>query len=307
MESKLSDIWLIANLEEARIISTELYQQRQKISFLVRPFNAEELRDILQYVFMPQLKHGFAITVDAREIFEEKGDEWVDILCLLLFHPEYYKSQEKVIVTFLAEKEIYGQTDLVKNRILQGISSQGIDNIGVVDLNSTETKPDLNHGITYIQPALFESIEKFTDFYLSSLLGSEDRLQLFIRQDTGLTNCLQDFITDAESKLFQEEMHLVRLIQLLHKKSVGLQDALHVNKLLEEDLKAKKDYLDYIFRKANDSDAPFSDLLKLKKYYTNEYEVLPLWYKRFGHIIKVVMGKRTFRSLFSNEVKKYKD
>ena len=33
-------------------------------------------------------------------------------------------------------------------------------------------------------------------------------------------------------------------------------------------------------------------------WYNKEYEALPLWYKRFGHIIKVLMGKRTFKSLF---------
>lgn len=49
------------------------------------------------------------------------------------------------------------------------------------------------------------------------------------------------------------------------------------------------------------------DYENLFKWYHNEYEVLPLWYKRFGHIIKVIMGKRSFRSLFSDDVKKYKD
>lgn len=34
------------------------------------------------------------------------------------------------------------------------------------------------------------------------------------------------------------------------------------------------------------------------EWYNNEYEVLPIWYKRFGHIIKVITGKRTFKSLY---------
>jgi len=42
-------------------------------------------------------------------------------------------------------------------------------------------------------------------------------------------------------------------------------------------------------------------------WYHKEYEILPLWYKQFGHIIKVMMGKRSFRSLFDDKVKKYKD
>jgi hypothetical protein len=42
-------------------------------------------------------------------------------------------------------------------------------------------------------------------------------------------------------------------------------------------------------------------------WYHKEYEALPLWYKQFGHIIKVIIGKRRFRSLFDDNVKKYKD
>lgn len=33
-------------------------------------------------------------------------------------------------------------------------------------------------------------------------------------------------------------------------------------------------------------------------WYNKEYEVLPLWYKRFGHIVKVMTGKRSFKSLY---------
>jgi hypothetical protein len=43
------------------------------------------------------------------------------------------------------------------------------------------------------------------------------------------------------------------------------------------------------------------------EWYHHEYEILPTWYKRIGHFIKVMMGKRTFRSLFSDKVKKYND
>ena len=37
---------------------------------------------------------------------------------------------------------------------------------------------------------------------------------------------------------------------------------------------------------------------EIQAWYTNEYEVLPLWYKKFGHIIKAFKGERTFKSLF---------
>ena len=50
-----------------------------------------------------------------------------------------------------------------------------------------------------------------------------------------------------------------------------------------------------------------SQATALQNYYNSEYEVLPLWYKRLGHIIKVIIGKRSFRSLFSDKVKKYRN
>lgn len=42
----------------------------------------------------------------------------------------------------------------------------------------------------------------------------------------------------------------------------------------------------------------------IKEWYHQEYETLPLWFKRLGHIVKVLMGKRSFKSLFSDNVKK---
>ena len=40
---------------------------------------------------------------------------------------------------------------------------------------------------------------------------------------------------------------------------------------------------------------------EILKWYKKEYEILPVWYKKFGHIIKVIAGKRTFKSLFNNK------
>jgi hypothetical protein len=69
--------------------------------------------------------------------------------------------------------------------------------------------------------------------------------------------------------------------------------------MLEERLQNAEKTISVIRTKYKD------DYEQLFKWYHNEYEVLPLWYKRFGHIIKVLMGKRSFRSLFNDHVKKY--
>lgn len=46
-----------------------------------------------------------------------------------------------------------------------------------------------------------------------------------------------------------------------------------------------------------------AEYYNLREWYHNEYEVLPLWFKRLGHIIKVVTGKRSLKSLFPRRVK----
>lgn len=63
-----------------------------------------------------------------------------------------------------------------------------------------------------------------------------------------------------------------------------------------------------------DSQRQFVEVLRsghaakeIQEYYNREYEILPLWYKRAGHLLKVLTGKRTWRSLFRDDVKKYAD
>ena len=45
------------------------------------------------------------------------------------------------------------------------------------------------------------------------------------------------------------------------------------------------------------------DYKAIQEWYDKEYEVLPIWYKRTGHVLKVIMGKRSFASLFDDSKK----
>ncbi|HEY2720893.1 MAG TPA: hypothetical protein VGI82_04170 [Chitinophagaceae bacterium] len=63
-------------------------------------------------------------------------------------------------------------------------------------------------------------------------------------------------------------------------------------------------YLSFLTISKNIREKEYFELLD---WYNHEYEILPTWYKRIGHVIKVIMGKRTFRSLFNDNVKKRKD
>lgn len=75
----------------------------------------------------------------------------------------------------------------------------------------------------------------------------------------------------------------------IHKSQVhGLRQ--EIQQLKEENTNLKS----YLSSHSNNS-------IELLKWYHEQYEVLPVWYKRFGHIIKVFTGKRTLRSLFKDE------
>lgn len=85
------------------------------------------------------------------------------------------------------------------------------------------------------------------------------------------------------------------------------------NKQLEEELGLLKKTHEVTAAELNNQ-KQFVEVLRsghaareLQDYYNREYEILPLWYKRFGHLVKVMTGKRTFRSLFRDDVKKYTD
>lgn len=40
---------------------------------------------------------------------------------------------------------------------------------------------------------------------------------------------------------------------------------------------------------------------EILEWYKKEYELLPMWYKKLGHLIKVILGKREFKSLFKQK------
>lgn len=91
------------------------------------------------------------------------------------------------------------------------------------------------------------------------------------------------------SRLASENTVIRKQLALLDRDNVRLKEE---NTILNEltELNSRHNEVDYIL-----------------KFYKNEYEILPLWYKRFGHVIKVLQGKRSFRSLYDKKVKKYKD
>jgi hypothetical protein len=137
--------------------------------------------------------------------------------------------------------------------------------------------------------SLFADFQNLTNYVIFQHKNINDR----IAQDTKLS--AKSFSEIERHPLLQSA--LASFIQLSEKSATLTTQ----NTKLNEQLQGATKTIEVIRTKYKD------DYENLFAWYHREYEILPLWYKRFGHILKVLMGKRTFRSLFSDEVKKYKD
>ncbi|WP_156180379.1 hypothetical protein [Rufibacter radiotolerans] len=134
-------------------------------------------------------------------------------------------------------------------------------------------------------------VSSFTYFY-QEYLNHRYQYQDFLLLTPGKLNTLKGVVEEIEkaSKAFQENRpHLAALFKdlyALHKQNHHL--------ALLADIRAKEiTTLHELFRE----NAQHKETEYILNFYTQEYEVLPLWYKRMGHIIKAVMGKRTWKSL----------
>lgn len=155
------------------------------------------------------------------------------------------------------------------------INKQSVDGCCLLTLPPNPTDlTTLFHGHTEKAVTIIFFGEPVTDLAAIEDIGYQVNLS---RQSElcDFNEIVTNYVDDEE---FETERRLWRKRTLLY------QDFLLVSKSVQQ-----KEYYD------------------VTEWYHKEYEILPAWYKRFGHILKVITGKRTFRSLFRDDVKKYKD
>ncbi|HSH64525.1 MAG TPA: hypothetical protein VLB84_01700 [Bacteroidia bacterium] len=105
-------------------------------------------------------------------------------------------------------------------------------------------------------------------------------------------------VTEIESKL-REENVLLNNALLGTKRIITETEELHQeNILFQQRIEINNEFMS-LLRSSSISNAV--QLTKEKEeiisWYQKEYEALPLWYKRLGHIVKVLYGKRSLKSI----------
>ena len=226
------------------------------------------------------------------------GNSFLQDLVAFLFIPSYCSINGKLPINLICnDSSLFEQT---RAAMVNFCGEQGIENLVVnhlVDYEPGYRQPENSpHPVSY----LFNHTADLMTDYRSRLQSRNIYNNIFYLRGSGNErHALYEMAEQEEEK-----------VKIIHPALYGI--AVHIQSVLSENEYLKKkssgmiseldNYKNHIAILRSSHQAN-----ELQQYYHNEYEVLPLWYKRFGHIIKVITGKRSFRSLFSDKIKKQND
>lgn len=218
-----------------------------------------------------------------------------DAFLRFFFHPNFKKIENKPLVFFTVPASDPRFISEFMSSFQKEMIAQGFNGIEWIYLSKEKDKKFTNRLYEYVDLHSFEE-----DYY--NLLMNDS----FVTHYFSITNHDRKSITEIlESKLkieekfklnFPDQYAFLNRYALLEKEAPLLQAKISA---LTENLKNQQMYLS-IIRTEDEAN-------KINDFYRNEYEILPGWYKKVGHVIKVLMGKRSFRSLYDDNVKKYKE
>jgi hypothetical protein len=204
------------------------------------------------------------------------------VIASFLFLPNYMRLEGRPVIHLLGADEALVHRQAEELSVY--LAAQGYSELSMVILSPGEVldRPESitrqykdllrNRGVS--GPVYFSIPADELEELLSSLKEVEGELE---QEAPGLLSSIHSY------RRLEEEVHFLR--QLLGATETELQHQQQYLELLRSGHQARE----------------------IQEYYNREYEILPLWFKRLGHIVKVLSGKRHFGSLFRDDVKKYKD
>jgi hypothetical protein len=225
--------------------------------------------------------------------------EWImkndQILLRYFFHPNYkINGNAPLLFANAAMKE--------NKNLINGIAylnekaiEQGYDGICCKWLseNTSENKQDVNQILTIDKSGktitMLYHKQLLEDHYVSRYIGLHS---VDFEKDLNDLKSAEDMLKHQHPSIY----HLLKTNHGLKYQTLALAEEI---KNITLQLQNQKIYLQLI-REQDEAN-------KINEFYHNEYEILPLWYKKLGQVIKVLTGKRAFRSLFDSNVKKYKE
>ena len=251
-----------------------------------------DMRDLYLILQRLPVENPFAILLSEKTLAQKVNESYFEDVLSVFFQPSYFLDFDLPVI-FLSDKATNhaGFIETLTGKCIK----QGLPILlfKTKEIGSVE-KPE-----THVYEVRSSDVDQNTivEKWLSQYLEYKDPSEihfLFRKNEPGLTGILKK-MQQEELELYNTEVY--KYANLFYNKQKMFE---RYKKELEAMVSVEKDTRVYLnMQKKQTADNV--------EWYYNEYEILPTWYKRFGHVIKVLMGKRTFRSLFSDKVKKYKD
>lgn len=309
-----SDIHYIAPCPDTTVPPPGLLQKGVFRSYIFDVDNPDQNDTLFKLVFSGTQPLTFSITLRLSEEVPVAAlnELWFERLSIIMCHPHYIGYGGKSLLGFLYtgttpetdQSRFIGLLDTLL--LTQGISILPLSNIqGTTENGNIVILTNLN----WIEEITDES---FYYYYIQLIAKGNLPVHFFFFSYTPhLIMKLAALKDKAENMLAEKDPQLSELLRKHRNKLLELEKTERNYANLKESfgsLQQNHNLLLGSFDSAGSLEPPaMSDVMKIKKFYYNEYEILPRWYKQVGHVIKVVMGKRTFRSLFNKNVKKYKE
>lgn len=277
------------------VITSKLYYTISVAAFLADPAAdiLQKVRRINIYITSIQdisadllsrlsaFQHEFILTLD-DEIFEDPqfAESTLDRLFVLLSLYNYSKSQDVILVCCandFAHEEKPGIKILREHLLTHG---------------------DITMRILKYQTFL-NSIHDFGDLVVDQMERTGSETQHFLNyQQNGMTTTVLHPADKTPYKLSLADYTLTAYQEYDMENYIGRGTAASESDLWRKRASLYQEFL------AISKQVQEKEYFGVIEWYHNEYEVLPLWFKRLGHIIKVITGKRKLSSLVNNKLKR---
>ena len=231
----------------------------------------------------------FTLLLSGKDFDEDSGyDSYIMKLLGLFFLPSYYYVNYQPLV--FVQNKSQAVTNFL-DKLNKKCRKQGIRNILFSEIN--DSNPGAHEKFTFIlNDGGFDLNMEIKKWINENIKGSYPS-GMHVLVPAGKEE-IMDNVLEIEKRIKETEEY--KIADVFYQKQQLIEESNHQLYLKAINEKNIRFYLNI----------QKEERAKGLKWYYYEYEILPVWYKQFGHIIKVIMGKRSFRSLFNDNVKKYK-
>jgi hypothetical protein len=244
----------------------------------------DKLQEIIKEIF--SLKTGKVCLWIDEKIYREH-EQKISRLLFVLYSIGYLFNHGKAVIYFVRNHSEHDSSS--SEALSNSVSSLGF--ISYINEVESWTLSGVNNHKWFLQAdndliSKEQLCSSYFDLLTRDFFVDQD-ICIFSSDEKKIQDILET-IFEVEKMVFQSNPGLHEFFHRYRYLTKEQERLMNDNKQLEIDLANQKKYLAVLRQEM--------EMEKIIEFYHREYEVLPLWYKRFGHVIKLFTGKRKIRS-----------